>query len=351
MAVGLGVVASSAARTMDHVDSRNAPPAAHALAPSRAGSAAAATAPLRFFPSSSFWNEPLPANAALESNSTAVVADFDEAIATEERTKSGPWINTTSYSVPIYTVPRKQRTVTVRLENHVPEPTLSAAWSAVPLPADAKPASGTDGILVVWQPSTDRLWEFWRLKHERTGWYAEWGGAMRHVASNPGVYGPEAWPGAEKWWGASASSLSLVGGLITLEDLERGQIDHALEMAISTTRAGVFSSPAQRSDGKTASEDALPEGSHLRLNPNLDLASLHLPRLTLLLAEAAQRYGIFITDTSKTSTFYAQDPVSTRGNPYIGAGGYFEGKRPSQLLESFPWSELELLKSELRQKK
>jgi hypothetical protein len=45
--------------------------------------------------------------------------------------------------------------------------------------------------------------------------------------------------------------------------------------------------------------------------------------------------------------FVAQDPTPTGANPYTGAHGYFEGKSPQQLLESFPWSYLELLKMEL----
>ncbi len=188
------------------------------------------------------------------------------------------------------------------------------------------------------------------MVHEADGWQAEWGGAMQNVLSNPGVYGPKAWPGAQPWWGMSASSLSLVGGLIFLQDLELGQINHALEMAIPERSASVFASPAQRTDGKSMDPLALPEGAHLRLNPNLNLAALHLPRLTLMLAEAAQRYGIFITDSSGASgvaTFFAQDPIPTVVNPYAGRGGYFEGKRPSQLLASFPWDQLQLLKTEL----
>ena len=174
---------------------------------------------------------------------------------------------------------------------------------------------------------------------------------MQNVSSNPGVYGPKAWPGAQSSWGVSASSLSLVGGLISLEDLELGQINHALEMAIPDVRAGVYASPAQRSDGKTTDPLSLPEGAHLRLNPNLDLAALHLPRLTLMLAEAAQRYGIFITDESTIAVFDAQDPTPTGTNPYTGPDGYFEGKYPDQLLASFPWNQLELLKMELHNTK
>ena len=307
-------------------------------------------APFRFFAPTSFWNEPLDANAPLDPTSAEVVGAFDALIAAEEQAKNGPWINTTEYSIPVYMVPAGQPTVSVKLDG-TSNAGLSSAWSAVPLPPDAQPAVGTDGVLVIWQPSTDRLWEFWRLVHGAEGWQASWGGAMQKVSSNPGVYGPEAWPGAQSWWGVSASSLSLVGGLISLEDLKLGQINHALAMAIPGTRAGVYASPAQRSDSKSASPLSLPEGAHLRLNPNLNLAALHLPRLTLMIAEAAQRYGIFITDGSSVAEFYAQDPSPTGTNPYAGPGGYFEGQYPNQILASFPWGHLELLKMELHNTK
>jgi hypothetical protein len=272
---------------------------------------------------------------------------FNAEIEHELQTHSGPGISTTSYGVPIYTVPKDQPTVRVQLVSPSSAPALQSAWEQVPLPPNSQPTKGTDGTLVVWQPSTDTLWEFWRLVHVTSGWQASWGGAIQNVSSNPGVYGPEAWPGAKPWWGSSASSLSIAGGLITLEDLQRGQIDHALALAIPHIRAGVFASPAQRTDGKSLNPLSLPEGAHLRLNPNLDLAALHLPRLTLMIAEAAQRYGIFVRDGASAVHFFAQDPVSTGGNPYTGPEGYFEGKYPGQLLALFPWGHLQLLKMEL----
>jgi hypothetical protein len=308
------------------------------------------SAPFRFFSPTSFWNEPVPADAPVDPSSAAVVGAFDEEIAAEEQAKDGPWINTTSYSVPVYTVPAGQPEVSVELVGS-PDAALSSAWHAVPLPPTATPAVGTDGNLFVWQPSTDRLWEFWGLVHEAGGWHASWGGAMQNVSSDRGVYGPEVWAGAQSWWGVSASSLSLVGGLISLEDLQLGQINHALEMSVPAVRGGVYASPAQRTDGKSTNPVSLPEGAHLRLNPSLNLAALHLPRLTLMLAEAAQRYGIFITDGSTVAVFDAQDPTPTGTNPYTGPGGYFEGKSPNQLLASFPWSQLQLLKMELHNTK
>jgi len=301
----------------------------------------------RFFSPTSFWNTPLAGNAPLDPHSAELVGAFGEEVGHELQAKNGPWISTTSYSVPIYTAPAGQPTVEVQLLSQSPAPALQAAWSQVPLPANAHPSAGTDGTLVVWQPSTDRLWEFWRLTHAAAGWQASWGGAMQDVSSNPGVYGPEAWPDAKPWWGSSASSLSIAGGLITLEDLQRGQINHALAMAIPNVRAGVYASPAQRSDGTSSSQLSLPEGAQLRLDPSLDLAALHLPPLTLMIAQAAQRYGIFIRDKATVVKFFAQDPVSAPSNPYLGPAGYFEGKYPRQLLASFPWEHLQLMRMAL----
>jgi hypothetical protein len=301
----------------------------------------------RFFSPASFWYRPA-ANEPVDARSAAIIAAFDSLIAEEQQARTGPWINTTEYSVPVYTVPARQPRVRVALARRKPEPVLQRAWAAVPLPPNAQPALGHDGLLVVWQPSSDRLWEFWQLRRSARGWQATWGGAMRHASSNHGAYGPAAWPGAKTSWGASASSLSLLGGLITLEDLQRGAIDHALSMSIPNVRAGVYSMPARRTDGRDPSPLALPEGAHLRLNPSLDLASLHLPPLTLLIAEAAQRYGIFVRDGSAVVTFQAQDPIPTGSEPYAGPNGYFEGQKPRELLAQFPWDQLELLKLELR---
>jgi hypothetical protein len=310
-------------------------------------SATANSSPFRFFAPDSVWNKPVPTTARLDPRSARLVDAFDAEIVRERRAKEPPSINTIYYSVPIYTVPVNQPTVVVHLVKPTPEPVLQSAWSAVPLPPNAQPAAGEDKHLVVWQPSTDRLWEFWHLKQSLTGWQAAWGGAIQNVLSDSGVYGPNARPGGQPRWGASGSSLSIVGGLITLEDLELGQINHALAMAIPNVRAEVYAAPAQRTDGTSTEPLSLPEGAHLRLDPKLNLATLHLPHLTLMMARAAQRYGIVVRDRAAEVVFYAQDPIPTGTEPYAGPGGYFEGKYPQELLASFPWGHLQVLRMTL----
>jgi hypothetical protein len=301
----------------------------------------------RFFAKKSFWNTRLEAGQALDPASEKLAAAF--AAEVEAKTNKGerPWINTTDYSVPVYKVPADQPTIRVRLDSPYAGPALQAAWRQVPLPADAQPSEGTDGNLVVYQPSTDRLWEFWRFSDEGGAPQAAWGGAIRDASHSSGAYGPKAWPGAKPWWGSSASSLSIAGGLITFADLSAGHINHALALAVPRVRGGVFASPARRTDGTSTSAMTFPEGAHLRLDPNLDLTTLGLPPLTLMIARAAKHYGIYVRDRAGVAHFFAQDPSTLSGNPYLGEDGYFEGSSPGDLLANFPWSHLQVLPMKL----
>ncbi|HEX4466262.1 MAG TPA: hypothetical protein VH025_03680 [Solirubrobacteraceae bacterium] len=317
---------------------------AAAAGPPRSAQPTGATG--RLFSPESIWNRRVASAATVDPASTEIVHTLLDEVSEEERANTGPWINTTSYGVPIVTVPADEPTVRVAL-HHAPDAALSAAWSAVPLPPSAQPAAGSDGYMVVWQPSTDRMWEFWRLVHEGDGWSASWGGAMRDVSKSSGVFGPGAWPGAKPWWGASASSLPLAAGAMTISDLRSGRIDHALSIAVPDVRAGVLAAPAQRTDGNSDAPGSLPEGAHLRLDPHLDLRSLHLRPLVYEMALAAQRYGIVVRDFAGNIAFFGQDPSTIRGEPYKGEGGFYEGMTPAELLASFPWSHLQVLKMHL----
>ncbi len=299
--------------------------------------------PHRFYAGTSYWNTPLPADAPLDPSSEALMGAFRAEIASEFENHLGPSINTTEWSVPLYRVSADQPLEKVTL-NTPNAPALQDAFERVPIPPNAKPAAGTDATLVIWQPATDKVWEFWRASHEANGWHADWGGATRNVSEASGYYGPDSWPGAKPWWGDSSTSLGVIGGLITLEDLERGVINHALQIAIPNARAGVWAWPAQRTDGNSEDPLSLPEGAHLRLDPNLDLSKLQMPRLTRMIAKAAQRYGIFVNNRSHGISFYAEDPTRTGTEPYRGSTGNFEGMSPRELLSYFPWEHLQLLR-------
>ena len=276
------------------------------------------------------------------------------AAASEYEQGIGPWIVTTG-SGTVYQVGPDQPTVLVQLDN----PTISwrvslqSAFAAVPIPPDAQPSPGSDAEMTIWQPSTDKLWEFFEMRREANGWHAAWGGAMQNVSESPGFYTTSSWPGALSVWGATATSLPVAAGQITLQEIQKGRIDHALAMDLPDPKAGTWSWPAQRSDGTGTDPNAIPEGAHLRLDANLNLASLHLPALTLMIAQAAQTYGIIVRDqTHHAIGFYSEDPTQTGSDPFYSNGvpnraGPFGGLWPDQLLHSFPWSSLRVLQMQL----
>lgn len=289
----------------------------------------------------------MPATSPIDRNSDALVGAFRAEVDRELERHAGPGINTTEWSVPLYRVPADQplKKVTLDAPN---APALQEAFRRVPVPAGAEPAAGTDAKLVIWQPATDKVWELWRASQQADGWHADWGGATQSVSEASGYYDARSWPGAKPWWGDSSTSMGVIGGLITLEDLERGFINHALQMAIPNGRAGVWAWPAQRSDGTSSNPLSLPLGAHLRLDPGLDLSKLRMPWITRLIAQAAQRYGIFVFNRSRDVSFNAEDPTRTGTDPYRAPSGYFEGMYPGEILSFFPWGHLQLLQMKLR---
>jgi hypothetical protein len=306
------------------------------------------------FGATSLWNHTVPANAPLSPSSAAIAAYLNGFVNTSIAQGTGPWINTTNYSTPIYTVPANQPTVPVMVDWN--PPSLDQAFAAVPIPSNAVPAAGSDEQMVIYQPSTDRMWEMWQMRQDASGlWHAGWGGRMLQVSTDPGYYrnvsGPNGTMLEQSSWGATASSLPLAAGLITLDDLASGQINHAIAMMVPKAAAKVFYCPAQRTDGYDTSANAIPEGAHFRLDPTLDLSQLHMPTITRMIAVAAQKYGLIVNDqTGATVGFRAQDPSplmrAGAANPYAtyfanpATGSYMY---PTQFLASFPWSHLQLL--------
>lgn len=301
--------------------------------------------PARLFDARSFWNAPL-SGVSVDPSSPALVQSLVAEVQRETQTRVGPWIATSTSSTPLYRVGASQPRVRVHLDAQgTPgEAALQRAFAAVPIPQHAKPAPGQDRHMTVWQPSTDRLWEFWQARRASDGWHASWGGAIRRVSRSPGYYTASAWPGARRNWGATASSLPVIGGTMTMQELRRGSIHHALALALPAPRAAAFAWPAQRTDG-TGDVTALPEGARLRLSPTVDVRSLHLPRLARMIAEAAQRYGLVVRDqTHKGISLFAEDPQGRQTTPY---GRLFAGRSPLELLANFPWDRLEVLRMHL----
>ena len=299
----------------------------------------------RPFAPTSFWNTPLPANAPIDAKSSAYVERMQYLLS-----RWAPYVNTDRYSTPVYTVPRDQPTVRVTLDDGYRDD-LQAAFEEVPIPRRARPAAGGDGHMVVWQPSRDTMWEFWVTRRLSDGWHARYGGRMKNVSKSPGHYTAVQDDSGRylehPLWGATATSLPLLGGLIRIDEMRARRIDHALSIALPEIRARAYSWPAQRTDGGARHPDAIPEGTRLRIDPRLDLDRLQMAPFVRAMAVAAQRYGIVVRDGAGAVTFFAEDPSPTGKNPFLGVDGLFGVPYIDQALRAFPWDRLQVLKTSM----
>jgi hypothetical protein len=295
-----------------------------------------------FFAPSSVWNAPL-GNAPLSPDSAALARELGRQV-----TAHGPWINSAEFSVPVYTVPKAQAGTSVHIDTPsdmftgIPDATrLAQSLEGIPIPPGARPAAGTDRHMLIWQPSTDTMWELW-LAHrlgdgipsfdDTPGWHASWGAKITGVSRASGVNTVP--------FGATASGLALAGGLITLDELEAGRIDHALALGIPDTKRGAFVAPATRTDGAYTGPHAIPEGTRFRLPADLDLDALDLPPVTRMAAEAAQRYGMIVRDRAGSVALYAEDPLPT-SNAILKR--LLDGQSPADALRRFPWDRLQVV--------
>jgi hypothetical protein len=293
---------------------------------------------LHLFSAQSFFNQPLTAAAPQASDSAQLVAAFNHQVQTYY---GHVVINTTEWSAPVYTVPANAPTTAVVPQNatcprgaSVFEP-FAHDMSAVPIPAGAQAAKGTDEDMVVWQPSSGHEWELWRAQREGGQWTACWGGEFQDAYTSEGVLPAPL--------GVSAAGLSILAGQIHIEELQQGVITHALELTLPDTTATKFVWPANRTDGTSNDANSIPEGTRFRLKASLNLSSMHLSPAALEIATAIQRYGMIVSDTAGAVALEAQDPSplmrAGQPNPYakLLSGGSYE------TLNAVPWSDLEVV--------
>ena len=292
------------------------------------------------FAPTSFWYTPIPANAPLHTNSDNFVKEFLRQKKAYYGTVS---INTRAYASPVYIAGPQEVPVQVVewdcQKKGFKDANLAKQWEAVPMLPHAEPAEGTDAEMTIYQPETDSIWEFWQTRKINGQWQACWGGHMENVSKSNGI-----WP---KGYGTTATGLPFLGGQITAEELQRGEIRHALGIALVDLEAwNIFSWPANRSDGYNPKKEPnrIPKGLRFRLDPKVDVEPLKMHPVGKTIARAAQKYGFVIWDKAGAITLRAQNPKSYtlfgKPDPYPAL---FNGTPVYAILNGFPWERLQFL--------
>lgn len=274
------------------------------------------------------WN-PIPANPVLDDDSAAIVAELS--------TGMHP-ANTWDYGVTLVK-PAQVSSSTPRYEfqlDYSPEwgPSPVAGFQ-VPIPDGTIIAPGSDGHLAVMDPVSRKVFSFWQAYKVGSVWRASWGGIAEWDGNGRDYVG-----------NATATELSRLSAVVLLNEIEAGEIPHALFFA-SNMAGPEFRFPASKSDGDNMSGApiTIPEGARVQLDPSINLADI--PGITpgeLAVGRALQRFGAYCGDKggSRMGFIFEFDGVPpSPGAAYLSAGfgwDYFD-------MTNIPWGSLRVLKN------
>lgn len=203
----------------------------------------------------------------------------------------------------------------------------------MPLPDDITIPPGSDGHVVVADPALNLVFGLWQANYSGG---ASWGG----IADLNG-------DGIDYVGSATGSMLSRYAAVITVKDILRGAIEHALFFSTDIARLTTFRYPAGKTDGANFAGNAttIPEGARVQLDPTINLAAISgITAGELMIGRALQRYGAYCGDNGGARMgflFELADDAdeTTPGAAYVAAGlewDYFD-------LTHIPWSSLRVL--------
>jgi hypothetical protein len=230
------------------------------------------------------------------------------------------------------------------VDNPIPESTIECIqpWGECPLeqgtypiPADAEPAPGDDGTMVIVDRAAGRTVELWQPVPLGDGsWRTSWGTTTPLDGSGiPDVFG-------------NGAGISHLAGVVRVDEIAAGQIDHALVFSTNNACREEFRYPAVKTDGTSPRADCIPEGARVQLDPSIDIDTIRLSPAARAIARALQVYGAYAVDSGGSAMalyFEVADDASfsTPGATYVAAGL----KRDYADLSEIPWRHLRVLRA------
>ena len=151
------------------------------------------------------------------------------------------------------------------------------------MPLSAPVEAGSDAHVLV-ASSNCHLYELYGASRTSAGWSAA-SGAVFDLRSN--ALRPDGWTSAD------AAGLPILPGLVRLDEVRDGHIDHALRFTIARTQRG-YIHPATHQAGSTGDANVPPMGARFRLKASFDTSKFHGAAKVVL--DALKKYGMIVAD-------------------------------------------------------
>jgi hypothetical protein len=243
---------------------------------SSCGSPPPSIAGCQVFPQANAWNTDI-SNAPVHPNS----ANFIASIGTSGNGfLHADFGSNPDYGIPYIVVPQNQPMTPINFTAYGDE----SDPGPYPIPLNAPIESGSDHHVLALQQGTCKLYELFAASPGASQWNAE-SGAIWDL--NTGALRPAGWTSAD------AAGLPILPGLARYDEVQSGEITHALRVTVGQTQKG-YILPATHWASTITNPNRPPMGLRLRLRPDFDLAGYSGDALVIL--KAAKKYGLIIAD-------------------------------------------------------
>ena len=147
-----------------------------------------------------------------------------------------------------------------------------------------KPSLDEDRHGIVFDPSANKLYEFYRLTKTDKGWHADQA-SIFDLSSNK--LRPDGWTSSD------AAGQPLLPAMVRYDEIQRGVIDHALRFTVTRSRKS-YVYPATHFASRLADENLPRMGERFRLRKDFDTSKFSAEARVIL--EALKRYGMLMAD-------------------------------------------------------
>lgn len=274
--------------------------------PVRTADPAAEQLDWRPFSADSPWNTKIAPDAKIAPDSDALTGAFADL--------NPLHINMPDWSVAVYYADHTET------PKHLVQPLYADHYgkgfgpkALIPIPDGAEaagPELGT-GYLAIVDKRYGLAWEMRQAGQYagNGGWFAGYGAEvdLRGTGVNPPWM--EA-PTPDASGSPRASGTPLIAGLIRVDEIKAGRIDHALAFAYPGARRDVFVAPASTAlegvKGSTPNPFGMPMGTRIQLNPDYDIEQTLLSPSAKIIARALQEYGAILVDEADGTVLFAE---------------------------------------------